>query len=83
LVGLEDEVFHHDASVGIARAGERAHGASGNRLDRLDELRGGRDLEEQARLADALLLAHVDHLALGREQRVVHDAQQRVGAGEV
>jgi hypothetical protein len=48
LVGLEDEVFHHDPVVRIARAGERAHGASSDPLDRLDELRGGRDLEEHA-----------------------------------
>jgi hypothetical protein len=31
----------------------------------------------------ALLLAHVDHLPLGGQKRVLHDAEQRVGAGEV
>src|SRR3954453_1893827 len=81
FIGLEDKIFHHDASVGIARAGERAHGASGDCLDRRDELGGGRDLEEHAGLADALLLAHVDHLALGRKGRVALDAPQRRGAG--
>jgi len=82
-LGLEDEVLHDDPLVGVGGAGERTHRAPGDPLDRRDELIGGRDLEEHARLAHALLLAHVDHRAFGGKERVVHDAEQRVGAGQV
>src|SRR4051794_2867832 len=82
-LGHEDEVLDDDPVVGVRGAGERADGAPGDGLDGGDELLGGRDLEEHPRLADALLLAHLDHRALGGKQRVVHDAEQRVGAGEV
>src|SRR3954453_19560177 len=82
-LGFEDEVLHDDPVVGVACAGEGSHRSPGDGLDRGDELIGGRDLEEHPRLADALLLAHLDHLAFGWQERVVHDAEQRVGAGEV
>jgi hypothetical protein len=45
-LGLEDEVLHDDPLVGVRGAGERAHRAPGDRLDRRDELIGGGDLKE-------------------------------------
>src|SRR3954452_2815524 len=83
VLGHEDEVLHDDPLVGVRGAGERADRAPGDGLDGGDELLGGRDLEEHPGLAGALLVAHLDHRALGGKQRVVHDAQQRVRAGEV
>ena len=47
-----------------------------------EELRGRR-LQERALLADALVLAHRDHRPLGRQQRVVEHADERVAPGEL
>jgi hypothetical protein len=80
--GLEEEVLHHDAVV-RSGAGERADGTPGDRLDGRDGLIGRRDLEEQLGLADTLLLADFDRRASAGSSASSHDAQQRVGAGEV
>src|SRR5688572_7326626 len=71
VLGFEREGFHDNPLVGVGRARERVNGASGERLDRRDELLGGRDLQEHPALADALLFAHFNHRALGRQQRVL------------
>jgi hypothetical protein len=67
---------------GVDGAGERPHLARHELLDGGDEAVLRDDLKEHARLPDALVLAHLHHRALGRQQRVLERADQRVGTGE-
>jgi hypothetical protein len=68
---------------GVDGAGERPDLAGHELLDGGDEAGLRRDLKEYAGLTDPLVLAHLDHRALGRQQRVLERADQRVGPGEV
>ena len=79
----EERLDRHAVRVRVDAADERTHATPGQPLDRLAELRDGRVLEEDPRLAQPLVLAHDREVALGRRERVLQHDDEHVGAGPV
>src|SRR3954451_22028 len=66
LLGPQIEDLAGDVLDRVDAAHERPHLAPRDPLDGLPELRLGRVLEEHPRVAQAVVLAHRDHVPLGR-----------------
>src|SRR4051812_17562038 len=78
-VTMQDERLHGEpVDLRVDTAQERADLAAGDALDRFAELPQGRVLEEHPRLAQPLVLAHADHAALHRRQRVLQEHHQHI-----
>src|SRR4051794_15609454 len=82
-VAFEEEGLEDDVLGDVGAAGEGSDLAVEDLFDRGDELLRCRNLVGDPGLADALVLAHVDKLALGGQEHVLQDADERVGPGEV
>src|SRR5215213_6537496 len=83
-LGMEHE--HLDGlpvSLRVDAALERAHLAPRDLLDRLAEFPDRGVLEEHARVAQALVLAHLHEVALGRGQRLLQHTDYGVRTGPV
>src|SRR5207247_7965325 len=81
VLGLEHEDLAREVFAGVQAADEGADAAAGELLDRGCELGLGGVLEEQAVVADALVLAHRDQPSLDRRQRLLERDDELVGAG--
>src|SRR3954468_17044466 len=78
---MQDEGLDAEAvDIRVDGAGEGPHLASRDPLDGLDELPHGRVLEEQPRLAQPLVLGHLEQGGLRRRGAVLeHDAEDVTG----
>src|SRR3954467_3770287 len=70
-LGVEREDLEDHVGPGVGGAGEGAYLAIDDGLDGCDEQSCGGRLQEGARLADALILAHLDHGALSGQESVL------------
>src|SRR3954453_13892564 len=83
-LGVQHEELGDDAPGSrVDRAHERAHLAAGDVLDGLAELLQRGVLEEHPHVPQALVLAHLDEVALGWRERVLEDADEHVRARPV
>ena len=82
-LACEVERLEHHVGVRIDPAREPEHLAMDDLLHRRDELVLSSGLECDTSLADPSLIAHVDQLALRRQQNILKHADQHVRTGEV
>lgn len=73
----------NDVAVGVRRGFKGLDPAADDGFQGLNELCACGHLEVQSRLAHALLLAELNERELGRQQRVLEDANENVRAGEM